>query len=116
MKALLLALALLLAVPTESGGGGKKQRKGNNNKFFEFGTEVVKMKTQKDFRQLEKSDSLWIVAFYRESCGFCALLRPEWEKAATDLKRYVNVAAVDVEGTQGERELAGFISQRYSFF
>jgi hypothetical protein len=37
----------------------------------------------------------------------------EWEAAATDLKRYVRVAAVDVEGTQRERDLAGYISNRY---
>ena len=34
------------------------------------------MKTEKDFKALEKSNFFWIVAFYRESCGFCALLRP----------------------------------------
>ena len=156
----LLLLAACSAAPAAAGKG-----KGKSKKYFEFGTEVVKMKSPKDFRQLEKSDYLWIVAFYRESCGcralpialsracplllpradarplrcavlrraapcchcrrrcfvlppllattlhcclrFCALLRPEWEAAATDLKRYVKVAAVDVEGTQAERDLAG---------
>lgn len=70
--------------------------------FYEWGTDVVSL-TRKSFKQVGKDDQLWIVEFYRESCGFCVKLRPHWEKVATNMKHLVHVAAVDVTK---ERQLA----------
>ena len=83
-----------------------------SERFFDPPSEVIVLKTRSDWSKLEKSNFAWVVAFYRESCGFCALLRPEWEEAATSLKRYVRIAAVDVERS---RELTGYAQQRYNF-
>ena len=111
----LLLLLLLLA----SGWGPLVSGKGSgtdNDRFFERGSEVIKMRTKKDWKKLEDSNFAWVVAFYRESCGFCALLRPEWDEAAADLKRYVRIAAVDVEDHKtGGAQLSSYVTGRYSF-
>ena len=45
--------------------------KPGSDRFFERGSEVIKMTSKKDWKQLEKSNFAWVVAFYRESCGYC---------------------------------------------
>ena len=78
--------------------------------------QVIKMRSKADWAKVEKSNFSWVVAFYRESCGFCALLRPEWDNAAAELKRYVRIAAVDVEDHKtGGAQLSSYITGRYSF-
>ena len=39
--------------------------------------------------QVLNSEFLWVVEFYREGCGYCQLLTPEWEKVAANLKHMV---------------------------
>jgi thiol-disulfide isomerase/thioredoxin len=102
-----LLLLLAAAAPQPS-----RAAAGYDERFFAKPSEVIVLKTRKDWAALEKSNFAWVVAFYREGCGYCALLRPEWETAATQLKRYVRIAAVDVERS---RELAGYAQQRYGF-
>ena len=57
------------------------------------------------------SSFLWIVAFYREGCGYCVLLEPELARAATELRRLVRFGAVDVER---HRSVADAVSRRSS--
>lgn len=70
------------------------------------------MSKRSEWAKLEKSNFAWVVAFYREGCGFCALLRPEFDEAATELKRYARIGAIDVERS---RDLASYVQQRYGF-
>jgi thiol-disulfide isomerase/thioredoxin len=75
-------------------------------------SEVIKMTKKSEWAKLEKSNFAWTVAFYREGCGYCALLRPEFDEAAADLKRYARIGAIDVERS---RDLASYVQQRYGF-
>ncbi len=81
-------------------------------RFFDSPSEVIKISKRSEWAKLEKSNFAWIVAFYREGCGYCALLRPEFDEAAAELKRYARIGAVDVERS---RDLASYVQQRYGF-
>jgi len=66
--------------------------------FYERGSNVIAIKDEKQFKkEVLNSEFLWVVEFYREGCGYCQLLTPEWEKVAANLKHLVKVAAVDTE-------------------
>ncbi|CAK9086013.1 Putative protein disulfide-isomerase DDB_G0275025, partial [Durusdinium trenchii] len=66
--------------------------------FFEKGSDVHRIKTAQQWKEkVKNSNYLWIVAFYRESCGFCALLEPELEKVASELKHLIHFAGINVE-------------------
>lgn len=56
----------------------------------------VKMLDNDSWKEMMKSDQLWMVEFYAPWCGHCKALAPEWNKAAKELKGVVNVAAVDM--------------------
>ena len=102
----LLPLLLLVGFLPESCHAG----------FFDQGTDVIKIRSRAEWKDLVTNSSfLWIVSFYREGCGFCVLLEPELDKAATKLKRLVKVAAVDVANTKEESDLAAAVSRRYGF-
>lgn len=81
--------------------------------FYESGSDTVALKTTKDFKEkVSNSSFLWVLQLYRESCGFCALLNPEYDKAASDLKHLVYFGAVDVEH---HRNLASAVQKKYNF-
>lgn len=81
--------------------------------FYESGSDVVALKTTKDFKdRVSNSSFLWVLELYREGCGFCALLHPEYDKAASDLKHLVYFGAVDVEHHRG---LASAVQKKYNF-
>ncbi|CAE8625746.1 unnamed protein product [Polarella glacialis] len=64
----------------------------------EYGLKMTCLKTSQHWKdKVNASNYLWVVEFYRESCGFCALFEPEMEKAATDLKHLVYFAGINVE-------------------
>ena len=44
--------------------------------------QVIVLKTMKDVESISKSKFLWIIEFYREGCGYCQQLVPEYEKTA----------------------------------
>ena len=101
---LLLLLLLAAAVPSSRAG------------FFDKGSDVTKLRSRQQWKDVVTNSSfLWVVSFYREGCGFCVLLEPELDKAATKLKRMVRVGAVDVANTKEESELASAVSRRYGF-
>ena len=106
------ALALMLAGCAPPPRAAADRVQPGEERFFDAPSEVIKLHTKKDWAKLEKSNFAWVVAFYREGCGYCALLRPEWDEAATSLKRYVRIGAVDVERS---RDLASYAQQRYGF-
>ena len=81
--------------------------------FFEKGSDVVTLASTADWKQhVTNSSFLWIVAFYREGCGYCVLLEPEFASAATQLKRLVKFGAVDVEK---HRRVADAVSRKHEF-
>lgn len=67
--------------------------------FFESGSDVVTFDSAAKWREHNPggSNHLWIITFYREGCGHCVLLEPEFQKAATKLRKLVHFGAVDVE-------------------
>ncbi len=80
--------------------------------FYEKGTDVVAIISAKALAKITDSPYLWIVELYREGCGYCQLLTPEYEKAAGKLRKLVGVAAVDVEKNN---QLASQLMQTYNF-
>ena len=81
--------------------------------FFESGSDVTTIRNAAEWRDnVSNSSFLWIVAFYREGCGFCVLLEPEFAKAASSLKRLVHFGAVDVER---HRKVADAVSRKHGF-
>ncbi|KAH8053192.1 hypothetical protein JL721_10701 [Aureococcus anophagefferens] len=84
-RALRVSALLLLAVRTGA--------------FFERGSDVVVIDSVAKWKEHNpaKSNHLWVISFYREGCGFCVLLEPELQKAATKLRKLVYFGAVDVE-------------------
>lgn len=45
---------------------------------------------------MEKSPYVWMIALYRDGCGYCELLKPEWESAAQKMRKMAGLAALDV--------------------
>lgn len=82
--------------------------------FFEKGSDVVVFDTPTKWREHNPSNSsfLWIVNFYREGCGFCVLLEPEMNKAASKLRKLVRFGAVDVET---HRRLSDALVKKHGF-
>lgn len=65
--------------------------------FYDKNSNVVSL-TPSNFRdKVVSSNSLWIVEFYAPWCGHCQSLKPEYEKAATNLKGIVSLGAVDCD-------------------
>eukprot|EP00929_Paragymnodinium_shiwhaense_P107171 TRINITY_DN73239_c0_g1_i1.p1 TRINITY_DN73239_c0_g1~~TRINITY_DN73239_c0_g1_i1.p1 ORF type:complete len:329 (+),score=51.72 TRINITY_DN73239_c0_g1_i1:131-988(+) len=79
--------------------------------FYETGSNVHGLKRSDDFKRWVTNSSFLVMAeFYREGCGFCALLTEQWEKAATDLKHLVHFVGIDVEK---DRALSNKVIQKY---
>ena len=78
--------------------------------FYSKGSDVVAISDAAGLKRLQRSNYLWVLEFYREGCGYCVQAAPEYEKAATSLKRMVGFAAVDVEKNQG---IAGQLMQAF---
>jgi thioredoxin-like negative regulator of GroEL len=78
--------------------------------FYGKGSNVVPITDVKGIQRIQRSHHLWVLEFYRESCGYCVQAAPEYEKAATSLKRMVGFAAVDVEKHQ---QIAGQAMQAF---
>ncbi|KAK3238485.1 hypothetical protein CYMTET_51508 [Cymbomonas tetramitiformis] len=73
------------------------------NGFYEKGSDVITLTKRNWKREVVESNFLHVVEFYREGCGYCQLLTPEWEKVAKNLKMLVRIGAVD---TEKERQLS----------
>ena len=78
--------------------------------FYNKGADVVSITNAAGVKRLQRSNYLWVLEFYREGCGYCVQAAPEYEKAATSLKRMVGFAAVDVEKNQA---IAGQLMQAF---
>ena len=67
--------------------------------------------TDGSFKEMLKSDEVWLVEFYAPWCGHCKNLVPEWEQAAKSLKGVVKVAALDgtaFESVMRKYDVKGF--------
>ncbi len=78
--------------------------------FYNKGSDVVLITDAAGVKRLQRSNYLWVLEFYREGCGYCVQAAPEYEKAATSMKRMVGFAAVDVEKNQA---IAGQLMQAF---
>jgi len=72
--------------------------------FYEK-SDVIEL-NENEFKNMLKSDEVWVVEFYAPWCGHCKALTPEYKKAASTLKGVVKMAAVDA--TQNEK-----LAQKY---
>eukprot|EP00035_Acanthoeca_spectabilis_P039263 m.60670 g.60670 ORF g.60670 m.60670 type:complete len:463 (-) comp9518_c0_seq2:2369-3757(-) len=60
------------------------------------GSEVIDLTLHKDVKRMKNSPYAWALALYRDGCGYCELLKPEWTAAAAKMRKMAGVAAVDV--------------------
>ncbi|MES1921614.1 hypothetical protein MHBO_003141, partial [Bonamia ostreae] len=65
----------------------------------------VKILTEKNFVKFVKRQSITLVEFYAPWCGHCKNLKPEYIKAAKELKDIIPLAAVDAD-EQSNKALA----------
>lgn len=73
---------------SSSGSGSGKAGSGGDGDVIEL--------TDSDFKkQVLDSDDVWLVAFVAPWCGHCKNLKPEWAKAASELKGKVKLGQVD---------------------
>ena len=66
------------------------------NCLYSANSDVVTLTASNWDTEVINSDKLWMVEFYAPWCGHCKSLAPHWEKAATQLKGFVSVGAVDM--------------------
>lgn len=69
----------------KSGGGG-----GSGNK-----DDVVELTDSNFDKEVLQTDEMVLVEFFAPWCGHCKSLTPHWQKAATQLKGKVKIAALD---------------------
>jgi protein disulfide-isomerase A6 len=77
---------------------------GNALALYSPSDDVVDLNPSNFDSTVIQSDDLWFVEFYAPWCGHCKNLAPEWKKAASALKGFVKVGAVDADQ---HRELGG---------
>lgn len=80
------------------------------NAFYESGTDVLAITDTKTAHTIIASKLVVFLEIYREGCGYCRLLTPEYEKVATNLRKMVAVAAVDAEKN---RDAASLLIQKF---
>lgn len=80
------------------------------NAFYEKGTDVLAVTNTVTAQTIIASKLIVFLEIYREGCGYCRLLTPEYEKVATNLRKMVTIAAVDAEKN---RDVASLIIEKY---
>jgi len=65
-------------------------------KWGRTGSEIVDFTKSSHIKKVTNSPYVWIVALYRDGCGYCELLKPEFEKASGKMRKMVGFGAVDV--------------------
>lgn len=65
--------------------------------FYGPSSDVVSLSASNFKSQVLQADGVVLVEFYANWCGHCKALVPAWEKAATVLKGFVKVAALDAD-------------------
>eukprot|EP00038_Savillea_parva_P002664 m.116327 g.116327 ORF g.116327 m.116327 type:complete len:514 (+) comp10914_c0_seq2:331-1872(+) len=76
------------------------------------GSEVIDLTLHKDVKRIKKSPYAWGIALYRDGCGYCELLKPEWTNVAAKMRKMAGIAAVDVVTHQ---HIAQSLMQEYGF-
>ena len=81
--------------------------------FYHSGGDVTILASKKDWKtEVKMSNFMWVVQFYREYCGEQSMGNAEFSKAATKLKPYVRLGAVEVDQS---KELADLIAKKFKF-
>eukprot|EP00656_Telonema_subtile_P040082 TRINITY_DN45150_c0_g1_i1.p1 TRINITY_DN45150_c0_g1~~TRINITY_DN45150_c0_g1_i1.p1 ORF type:complete len:260 (+),score=33.61 TRINITY_DN45150_c0_g1_i1:178-957(+) len=68
-----------------------------------YGTNVQTLTSANFNSDVLRSDAVWMIAFVNPGCGYCRLLEPEFETAASSLKRIVNFGGVDCSTQSGNQ-------------
>eukprot|EP00041_Stephanoeca_diplocostata_P030843 m.942762 g.942762 ORF g.942762 m.942762 type:complete len:509 (-) comp23838_c0_seq48:2416-3942(-) len=77
-----------------------------------MGSDVTDVTLHKQIKKIKNSPYAWGIALYRDGCGYCELLKPEWTTAAQKMRKMVGVAAVDVVNHQ---HIAQALMEEYKF-
>eukprot|EP00040_Diaphanoeca_grandis_P027616 m.157449 g.157449 ORF g.157449 m.157449 type:complete len:549 (-) comp31056_c2_seq1:79-1725(-) len=77
-----------------------------------IGSEINDFMLHKELTKMENSKHLHVIALYRDGCGYCELLKPEWEKLALKMRKQIGVAAVDVVNHQ---HISKALQDKYKF-